>query len=168
MMFQRFILIGLPVLGVTEYFFCRAWQSWIEQSVTSAGLSILDDSESIWHVESLSSSGFLMLVWLVLVIACVILERPNRPSFKVLSATLLSVLVGANLSALLCLTTTAQILVQNALADPTGDAMRISINQLSLMNWNVGGAVSGAFFALAVIGVRRILRDGPKLDQLDE
>lgn len=161
-MFQRFILIGLPLLGVTEYFFCRSWHLWIDHSVSSAGLIVFGDSASFRHLESLTSSGALMVTWLFLVGVCVGLERPNQPSVKVVLATVFSVLVGANLSALLCLTTTSQILVQNALADPTGEAMRIPIEQLSLLSWNIGGAVSGAFFAFAIIGVRRILRDAPK------
>ena len=87
------------------------------------------------------------------------LSQPKEMTIRLMAGLAAAVLVGMNLSALLKITTTAQIMIQDALADPEGKGRIVSVEVLSILGWNLGGAASATLFAAAILGVRRMLRD---------
>ena len=153
------ILIGLAAVSGLEYAFCHLWLSFLEHTITDAGLIIYNSKLSMTDSETWMSALGACFFWGVLCLWGRYLARPKEITSGLMAALAAAVLVGMNLSALLKITTTAQIMIQDALADPEGKGRVVSVEILSILGWNLGGAASATLFAAAILGVRRMLRD---------
>ena len=153
------ILIGLVAVGGLEFGFCHLWLRFLEHTISDAGLIIYNSKLSVTDWETWMSAFGACLFWSILCMWARYLSQPKEMTIRLMAGLAAAVLVGMNLSALLKITTTAQFMIQDALADPEGKGRIVSVEVLSILGWNLGGAASATLFAAAILGVRRMLRD---------
>lgn len=153
------LLIGSSLICGLEYSFNLAWLSFLEQTMTDAGLIFYDYKEYAPHSDSRLSGIWAVLFWGLLCLWGRHLAKPQALSTRQMIGLGCAVLTGMNLSALLKVTTTAQIVIQDALADPEGKGRVVPVEALDMLGWNLGGAASATLFAAAILGVRRMLRE---------
>lgn len=162
------LLIALFCVSLLEYFFCQQWQNFILQSVVEAGLKVTGLTSEVQNSESLMSAFSLAVIFLILCLLTRPLIKNNRHEPSSVFLCGFAVLMGANLSALLRLTTTVQIHIQKGLSDPSGEAMTIQYADIALNSWVVGGSCAGSIFAFGLLGVRYLLRDGDSVEGIEE
>jgi hypothetical protein len=162
------LLIGLFCVSLLEYLLCQQWQSFILENVVRAGLKVTGLSSEIQSSECLMSAFSLAVIFLILSLLTRPLVKGKAHDTSSVFLCGFAVLMGANLSALLRLTTTVQIHIQNGLSDPSGDAMTIQHADIALNNWVAAGACAGSIFAVGLLGVRYLLRDGGSVEGVEQ